>query len=57
MPPRLTEKGAALRDRLQTTYQRHVEMLNQFAIANEDLQGVTVTLDRLDRFWNTVASG
>jgi DNA-binding MarR family transcriptional regulator len=51
---RLTEKGVALRDRLQTTYQRHVEILNQFAIANEDLQEVTVTLDRLDRFWDRV---
>jgi DNA-binding MarR family transcriptional regulator len=47
----LTEKGTMLRDRLQTIYQRHAEMLNQFAVTDEDLQGSIVTLDRLDRFW------
>jgi DNA-binding MarR family transcriptional regulator len=48
---RLTEKGAKLRDRLQTMHQRHVEMLNQSAITGEDLQAATVTLRRLERFW------
>ncbi|HVH81581.1 MAG TPA: winged helix DNA-binding protein, partial [Stellaceae bacterium] len=48
---RLTEKGAKLRDRLQLMHQRHVEMLNQTAITEEDLQSATVTLRRLERFW------
>ena len=48
---RLTEKGAKLRDRLQMMHQRHVEMLNQTAITDADLQAATVTLRRLERFW------
>jgi DNA-binding MarR family transcriptional regulator len=48
---RLTEKGVKLRDRLQTMHQRHVEMLNQTAITDEDLSAATVTLRRLERFW------
>jgi DNA-binding MarR family transcriptional regulator len=48
---RLTEKGAQLRDRLQAMHQRHVEMLNQTAISDEDLSAATVTLRRLERFW------
>jgi DNA-binding MarR family transcriptional regulator len=48
---RLTDKGAKLRDRLQTMHQRHVEMLNQTAITDEDLTATTVTLRRLERFW------
>ena len=47
---RLTEKGVALRDRLQTIYQHHVEVLNQFAVTDEDLRGAIVTLDQIDRF-------
>jgi len=48
---RLTDKGVKLRDRLQMMHQRHVEMLNQTAITDEDLQAATVTLRRLERFW------
>ena len=48
---RLTDKGAKLRDRLQVMHQRHVEMLNQTAITDEDLTAATVTLRRLERFW------
>jgi len=48
---RLTDKGAKLRDRLQAMHQRHVEMLNQTAISDEDLTAATVTLRRLERFW------
>ena len=48
---RLTEKGAKLRDRMQMMHQRHIEMLNQTAITDEDLQAATVTLRRLERFW------
>jgi DNA-binding MarR family transcriptional regulator len=47
---RLTEKGTHLRDRLQTMHQRHVELLHQTAIIEEDLQAATVTLRRLERF-------
>jgi hypothetical protein len=32
-------------------HQRHVEMLNQTAITDEDLSSATVTLRRLERFW------
>ena len=48
---RVTEKGAKMRDRLQSMHQRHVEMLNQAAITGEDLHEATVTLRRLERFW------
>src|SRR5580692_2054504 len=48
---RLTDKGAKLRDRLQVMHQRHVEMLNQTAISDDDLSAATVTLRRLERFW------
>jgi DNA-binding MarR family transcriptional regulator len=51
---RLTEKGAKLRDRLQSMHQRHVEMLDQAAITKEELQAATVTLRRLERFWSGV---
>jgi DNA-binding MarR family transcriptional regulator len=48
---RLTDKGAKLRDRLQTMHQRHVGMLTQTAITNEALLATTATLRRLERFW------
>ena len=48
---RLTDKGRDLRDRLSIMHRRHVEMLNQTTITNADLEGVVVTLRRLERFW------
>jgi DNA-binding MarR family transcriptional regulator len=48
---RLTDKGRDLRDRLGVMHQRHVEMLAQTPITDADLQGVVVTLRRLERFW------
>jgi DNA-binding MarR family transcriptional regulator len=48
---RLTEKGLKLRDRMLAMHQRHVEMLNQTAITDEDLNATTATLRRLERFW------
>ena len=48
---RLTKKGRDLRDRLSVMHARHVEMLSQTAITGADLQGVTATLSRLERFW------
>jgi hypothetical protein len=32
-------------------HRSHVEMLGQTAITDDDLQGVVVTLRRLERFW------
>jgi DNA-binding MarR family transcriptional regulator len=52
---RLTEKkGAKLRDRLQQMHQRHVEILDQAAITDEDLHAATVTLGALDGFWTGI---
>jgi DNA-binding MarR family transcriptional regulator len=51
---RLTEKGAKLCDRLQIMHQRHVEMLNETAITDEDLPSAATTLRRLDRFWDRI---
>jgi hypothetical protein len=32
-------------------HRRHIEMLSQTAIGEDDLQNVIVTLKRLERFW------
>jgi DNA-binding MarR family transcriptional regulator len=48
---RLTDKGLKLRDTLNTMHQRHVEMLKQTAITDDDLTAAAVTLRRLERFW------
>ena len=48
---RLTDKGRDLRDRLSVMHRRHVEMLNQTTITNADLEGVIMTLRRLEQFW------
>ena len=48
---RLTKKGRDLHDRLSVMHKRHAEMLGQTAITDADLQGVVVTLRRLERFW------
>lgn len=48
---RLTDKGRALRDRLTLMHRRHIELLSQTAVTDENLQGVIVTLGRLERFW------
>jgi DNA-binding MarR family transcriptional regulator len=48
---RLTEKGTKLRDKLQQMHERQVDMLHQSSITDEDLQAVTATLGRLERFW------
>ncbi len=48
---KLTEKGRALRDQLSEMHRRHVEMLSQTAVTDEDLQKIIVTLRRLERFW------
>src|ERR1700676_1112457 len=48
---KLTEKGRALRDQLSLMHQRHIEMLAQTPVTDENLQEVIVTLRRLERFW------
>jgi DNA-binding MarR family transcriptional regulator len=48
---RLTDKGRDLCDRLSVMHRRHVEMLSQTEITDADLQGVGVTLRRLEQFW------
>jgi DNA-binding MarR family transcriptional regulator len=48
---RLTEKGRTLCERLTTMHRRHIEMLTQTAVTDENLQDVIVTLRRLERFW------
>src|ERR1700756_1723319 len=51
IPVKLTDKGRALRDRLSVMHRRHIEMLAQAAITEDDLQNATVTLRRLERLW------
>ena len=48
---RLTDKGRTLRDRLTVMHHRHMEMLSQTAVTEDDLKNVIVTLRRLERFW------
>jgi DNA-binding MarR family transcriptional regulator len=48
---RLTDKGRKLRDLLTEMHRRHVDLLAQTAVSDEDLAAVTLTLRRLERFW------
>jgi len=48
---RLTDKGRQLCDKLGEMHKRHMEMLSQTAITDEDLQASSLTLRRLERFW------
>ena len=41
---KLTDKGLALRDQLTHMHQRHLEMLSQIPVTNEDLQDVIGTM-------------
>jgi DNA-binding MarR family transcriptional regulator len=51
----LTDKGRQLRDRLTEMHHRHAELLSEI-VSDKDLQSVTTTLRRLERFWiNTPA--
>jgi hypothetical protein len=42
--------GRKLRDRLTEMHRRHTEMLSEI-MSDDDLQTVTTTLRRLERFW------
>jgi DNA-binding MarR family transcriptional regulator len=48
---KLTEKGRKLRDQLSAMHHRHIEMLGQTPVTDENLQEVIVTLRRLERLW------
>jgi DNA-binding MarR family transcriptional regulator len=48
---RLSDKGRKLRDKLSAMHDRHVVMLGQTNITAEDLEGIGLTLKRLERFW------
>jgi DNA-binding MarR family transcriptional regulator len=48
---KLTQKGRALRDQLSLMHRRHIEMLAQTPVTDDNLQEVLVTLRRLERFW------
>ena len=54
---RLTAKGSKLRDRLEAMHQRHIEMLGQSGIADEDLAAAIVALRRLGGFWDALSGG
>lgn len=54
---RLTAKGSKLRDHLQAMHQRHLELLEQSAIVDEDLAAAIVALRRLGGFWETLSDG
>jgi DNA-binding MarR family transcriptional regulator len=47
---RLTAKGRRLVDRLSAMHRRHVALLGQTGLLNDDLQGVSGTLRRLEQF-------
>ena len=53
---RLTDKGRKLRDAVSAMYQRHIEMLGQTSITEDDLKGATTILERLERFWSEASN-
>lgn len=48
---RLSEKGLALRQKLNHMYERHMSLLSQGAVQAEDMVAAHRTLRRLERFW------
>ena len=53
---RLTDKGCALRDRLNDMHGSHIGMLGQTRITDADLEGVTLILRRLEQFWTDASN-
>jgi DNA-binding MarR family transcriptional regulator len=53
---RLTDKGRILRGVLSAMHQRHLEMLVEANITEEDLKGAAAILGRLDRFWSDASN-
>lgn len=49
---RLTRKGESVRDMLKDLFQRHLSSLEPVGnVSGENLEGMNVTLRRLERFW------
>ena len=49
---RLTQKGEQVRDMLKNLFDRHLGSLEAVGnVGGEDLEGLNVTLKRLERFW------
>lgn len=47
----LTKKGHQLQKRLAEMHTKHLEMLEQFGVTDNDLAGVVAMLRRLESFW------
>lgn len=52
---RLTEKGREFRARLQGMYERHIEILAEFGVTEEDVRAMRVMLRRLEILWGRTA--
>ena len=48
---KLTDKGRAMRDHLSGMHQRHVDMLAQTEVTDDNLRKTIVTLNQLEQFW------
>lgn len=48
---RLTEKGQQFRARLQGMHERHIAILSEFGVTEEDMQSMRVMLRRLELLW------
>ena len=53
---KLSDKGRTLRDEMSAMYQRHIEMLGQTSITEDDLRGATAILQRIERFWSEASN-
>ena len=53
---KLTDKGRQLRDVVSAMYQRPIEMLGRTSITEDDLEGATTMLERLERFWSEASN-
>src|ERR687883_783040 len=48
---RLSEKGRALRDKLQAMHERHIAMLGESPLTIDDFKNACTTMRRIERFW------
>jgi DNA-binding MarR family transcriptional regulator len=55
MHVRLTDKGRALRNRLNERHRSHIEMLAQTRIGESDQKNVVPTLPQLEQFWRAAS--
>lgn len=49
---RLSEKGLELREKLSSMFERHIDALDEFDLAEKTLDDLNETLLRLERFWS-----